>query len=228
MSIDSPQESNTDKAVRLAKAIIETIPGAAIGTELLAWFVKLPYQKRLEKWQKDVCDALNELQAQEIDLEKLQNNDDFFDLLLYATQIGIRNHQKEKRDALKNAILNSATGKVSDLSLQQIFLNYIDTFTVWHINILILFDNPERWFKEHNITLPGLSGMGSVRATLAAAYPESRKNESLISSIWTDLYTKGLLSSNNEILVVDMTSNGALASRVTLLGREFIHFITKN
>ena len=75
-------------------------------------FIKMPYQKRSQKWQQQVTDTLNELQSRGIDLAELQNNEDFIDILLQAVPIGLKHHQEEKRRALKCAILSSASDNV--------------------------------------------------------------------------------------------------------------------
>ena len=223
MSIETPKENNLDKATKIAKAIIEIIPGAAVGTELLTWFIKLPYQKRLEKWQKDISDTLNELKEKGINLDDLQNNEEFFDILLQAVQIGIRSHQEEKRTALKNAIINSALDKAPDFTKQQIFLNYIDVLTVWHINLLILMNDPPAWFQKNKRNVPS-SSFGSVSHIIEDAYPELRGHKDFLNLLWDDLNHRGLLSNN--ALSTTMSGNGMLEKRTTGLGREFISFIT--
>ena len=57
-----------------------------------------------------------------------------------------RNHEQEKIDALRNAVLNSALPHPPDDSLQQTFLAWVDRFTVWHLHSLSLFDDPKAWF----------------------------------------------------------------------------------
>lgn len=165
------------------------------------------------------------MQSKGINLEELQNNGEFLDILLQAIQIGIRNHQEEKRTALKNAIINSALNKTPDFAMQQILLSYIDIFTEWHIKLLALMHNPTKWFTDNKRRLPGMGGVGSLHGTIENAYPELRQQQDLINLIWTDLYNRELLSSDKTILVTGMTSSGALTKRTTALGDMFIKFI---
>lgn len=131
----------------------------------------------METWQQEVPDALNELQSNKgINLEKLQKNEEFFDILLQAISIGIRSHQDEKRLALKNAIIHSATDATIDFAIKQSFLNYIDTLTVWHINLLLLMDNPSGWFKEKNQATP-TGGFGGIENVILVAYPNLREKK---------------------------------------------------
>lgn len=64
------------------------------------------------------------------------------DVTLQASVIALRTSQKEKLEALKNAILNIANGQNVDESLQIMFLSFIERFTVWHIRLLELFQIP--------------------------------------------------------------------------------------
>lgn len=227
MTIKPPEENNTDKALNVIKAAIEEIPGGSVATSILSAFLTLPYQKRLNEWQQQVSDTLEQLQnSKGIELEDLKNNQEFIDILLQAFQIGMRNHQTDKREALKNAITNSASNKTPDFAMQQIFLNYIDTFTEWHIKILILMVNPRAWFGTHSHSLPGMGGMGTVEGTIKKAYPELAKQPNLLNLVWMDLCNRQLVSGNADTLVAGMTPDGALAKRTTDLGEQFIRFIS--
>lgn len=108
------------------------------------------------------------------------------------------------------------------LLLEQIFLNCIDTFTIWHIKILTLFNNPEKWFANSQISLPGI---GSVRGILEKVFPELMSSKDLVDNIWTDLYNKGFVSSDKSLLQTTMTSRGCLDKRTTRLGDQFISYI---
>lgn len=223
-----PKESLIDKTTQLIKAGVDSmIPGGAIATELLLSFIKLPYQKRSEEWQQEVTHALNQIQQNGINLSELQNNQDFIDILLRSIPIGLKHHQKEKRTALTNAIIHSSQGTAPELSLQQVFLDCIDTFTIWHIKVLILFANPSEWFKNHGNGHPGIGMIGNVRATLESAFPELRNNKEFVNYLWTDLYNRDFLTSDKSILQVSMTSQGGIEKRTTSLGDQFIAFISE-
>ena len=49
--------------------------------------------------------------------------------MTYATQIAIRNHQRKKLEALRNAVLNSALVNASEEDIQLMFLNFIEYLT---------------------------------------------------------------------------------------------------
>lgn len=221
-----PEEGLIDKVGKLIKAGIDSLPSGTIMTELLLLFIKTPYQKRSQEWQQDVTDTLNKIQEEGIDLEDLGNNEEFIDILLQSIPIALRNHQEEKRNALRNAIFHSAQADAPGLSLQQAFLNCIDTFTVWHIRILMLFADPVKWFKHNGKVLPGIGGVGSVKGTLENAFPDLRGQDDFLNYIWNELYNKGFLSSDKSLLHVMMTSQGPLEKRTTILGDQFIDFVS--
>lgn len=61
---------------------------------------------------------------------------------MHATQIALRSHQTEKLNALRNAIVNVAKGSAPDEVLQNVFLNFVDSFTEMHLKILKVFQSP--------------------------------------------------------------------------------------
>ena len=134
-----PKEELIDKVSKIIKAGVDSvIPGGALATELLFNFIKMPYQKRSEEWQQAITDALIRIEANGVNIDELKNNEDFIDILLQAIPIGLKHSQKEKRAMLKNAIIHSAESSAPEISVQQTFLNCIDTFTIWHIKLLML------------------------------------------------------------------------------------------
>jgi hypothetical protein len=169
---------------------------------------------------------LSKIQNDGINLEELRNNEEFIDVLLQAIPMGLKHHQEEKRYALKNAIINSAHDDAPDISLQQTFLSCIDTFTVWHINVLMLFTDPKKWFEKNGKGLPGMENVGSVRGTLTNAFPILNGKDDFVGYIWNDLYNKGFVTSDKSLLQTMMSSRGSIEKRTSKLGDQFIKFIS--
>ena len=67
--------------------------------------------------------------------------ENFMTTVTYATIIALRNHQAEKLETLRNAVLNTALSPIVEEDLQHIFLNYIDELTLWHLRVLKFLDN---------------------------------------------------------------------------------------
>ena len=213
--LEVPKQSAGDAAHAVAKAGISTIPfvgGPA--AELFQWVVQPPLERRREHWMAAVGEKLKELESRGLDLEALSCNEQFVSAVMQASQIALRTHQSEKLEALRNAVLNVATGQAPDDTLQHIFLNLVDALTEQHLRVLKVFQSPT--------PPPGMS-MGGLGHVLEHNIPELRRRQDLYIQLWVDLYARGLV--NTERLNVTMSGNGLAAKRTTDLGDAFLHFV---
>lgn len=216
-----------DITYSITKAGLGSIPviGAA-ASELLGILVTPPLEKRREKWMLQIGEKLKELEEkQKINLEELQQNETFIDIVLQTTQLSLKTSEKEKIQLYQNILLNSTLGELPEKSEIQIFLNLIETFTSWHIKILTLFDNPSDWFRKNEKKIPDLM-MGSLFSILEVAYPEIKDKQEFCNIIWDDLKRAGLHNTGG--LGGMMSSNGLIANRTTDFGKKFLNFIKSN
>ena len=222
-----PEQSSGDAIHTLARAGISAIPvisGPAV--ELFQMLVRPPLEKRQQEWMEAVAEALKLLEEkQKCVLEDLKGNDAFIDTTLQASQAATRTAKQEKREALRNAVLNAACPNPPEESKQQIFINLVDQFTVWHLRILVLFANPKKWFMENNIPIPETSLPGSTSQMLVRAYPELNDKRDLYDLIGKDLHQQGLIGTDS--FHTTMSGHGMMAKRTTDLGDEFIRFISE-
>jgi hypothetical protein len=219
----TPKKKPSDAAYAVVKAGISSLPivGAA-ASELLGLIVSPPLEKRRSEWMEMVGNGLIELeQKMNVVLEDLQDNNKFIDAAMDATQIALRTSQREKLDALRNALLNSALHNSAEESIQKMFFSFIDIFTIYHIKLLELFQNPRNWFAKHSINYPQFYVSSSLSQLIEIAFPGLKRE--LYDQIWKDLFLRGLVST--EGLHVMMTSSGADAKRTTGIGDAFISFI---
>lgn len=219
-----PESDARDIAHLAARAGISSIPvvGGA-GVELFSAIVQPPLERRRNEWMREVGDALRRLEDNHgVNLEELRDNDVFIDAVLTASQIAMRTSQEEKHRALRNAILSAALPHPPEESRQQFFLHLVDIFTVWHIRLLKLFQNPEEWFAENDREWPNISS-GGLASILEAAYPELRGERAFYDQIWKDINTYGL--TRTEGLHSMMSVNGLKARRASELGNEFLEYI---
>ena len=84
---------------------------------------------------------LRQLEAQRgLSLEALAQNPAFIDAALHATRAALVTSQAAKREALRNAVLNSAISGAPAAHLQRIFVELVDQFNEWHLHILKFFE----------------------------------------------------------------------------------------
>ncbi len=126
-------------------------------------------------------------------LESLQNNEAFVDVVLQATQIALRNHHEKKREALRNAITNSVGPKAPAEAKSQMFLQFIDRFSVLHLRMLEVVSDPNGWFQRLGRSLPDIQ-QGSAAYAIELAFPELSNEINLRDAVWNDLQQTGLAS----------------------------------
>lgn len=217
-----PYQNGTDKAHTILKAAMAGVPlvgGPA--NELMGLIFAGPYQKRLQKWRDDVASLLNYLvNKKKFSIEDLQENEIFISAVANASQIAMRNHEEEKREALRNALVNCVVLETIDESLINQFLNYIDTLTVWHIRILKTFYSLQSKQESGRYR----STPSSPAQVLEEFLPELRGKRDIYDPFWRDLYSRGLVSI--EGLHITMSTRGAYTNRTTPIGDQFIEFIS--
>lgn len=220
-----PVATHGDRLHAIARAGLGAIPvlGSA-ATELFTAIIAPPLETRRVEWMSDVADHLKQLEDRgHLKLEELQQNESFITTVMQASQAAIRNHQSEKRDALRNAVLNSALPHPPDDSLQQVFINQIETFTVWHLRLLALFRDPRAWFHDNGVTAPTFTISSSLEKLITSAWPELRNRFEFLEVIVDELNTKGLFSGGG--LRTMMSAGGAYEKRTTEIGDQFLAFI---
>lgn len=225
--LEIPSATAKDRALVVVRAAIAAAPvvgGAAL--ELFTALVTPPLEKRKSEWMEAVASELQRLaQEKALSLETLLENEQFIDAILEASQAALRTSNLEKREALKNAVINSALPNPPEESLQKIYIRLVDELTEWHIKILALFHAPEAWFVQHNRQPPQFSMSSSLKALLEKAFPELARRREFYDYVAKDLFLKGLLST--EGLHTTMSATGAYQSRSTELGKGFISFVSE-
>ena len=161
-----------------------------------------------------VGEKLRELETKGLKLEDLQENEEFVSAVMHASQIALRTHQAAKLAALRNAIVNVAKGQAPEEALQHVFLNLLDSFTELHLWILKVFQSPSP---------PPSVSMGGLSAVLEHNIPDLHSNRELYDQLWKDLYSSGLVSTDN--LHLTMSGHGLGQKRTTGIGDSFLKFI---
>jgi hypothetical protein len=220
--------TNKDVAHSLVKGGLGAIPiVGSLASEIFSLIVTPPLEKRRAEWMNEIASKLKELEDKNLlNINELKNNEQFIDVVLQATTHALKTSEKEKILAFQNAILNTAKGEAPEKATSQIFLNQLDSFTVWHIKVLKFIDNPRQWFQNTNITPPNLMIGGSISDVIEHAFPDLKNQDDLLNIIWNDLKNAGFHRTSG--IKTMMTGNGTLSNRTTPFGKQFLNFITTN
>jgi hypothetical protein len=85
--------------------------------------------RRRDEWLTDLARRLHDLEGQvnSFHFDDLANNDQFVSATAQATQAALQTHNKEKLEALRNAVLNTALQREPDNDQQAVFLALIES-----------------------------------------------------------------------------------------------------
>ena len=226
MSDALPKEGIGDEVHRGVRAVLSAIPiagGAAV--ELFNRLLAPPIQRRRDAWLNDLADRVSKLEQEgRVKLDDLCNNDEFISSVLQASLIAVRNHQQEKFEALRNAVLNTALGQSPDDARREIFLRFIGELTVNHLQLLAFLANPEQWFVRHNKPIPSFGITPSLHGVIKDAMPDLLKQDDFLELLVSDLSQRKLFSGSG--IHTMMSAEAWKAKRTTDLGDEFIRFIS--
>ena len=230
--INKPPRPNACDAIHtLTKAGISAIPviGGPV-SELFSLVVTPSLEKRLDEWRKSVAETLKVLEekVEGFKIENLQGNEVFITVVMEASRIAIRNHQKEKLEALKNVVLNTTLPSAPEEDLQLMFLNFVDSLTSWHLRMLKLLDNYKARRPSSRSTGVRLEFVAKSKEktviTTQKALPELGDHQIFYDQVLKDLRIRGLLE-------YDMTDQASFLDKIiyaqpTNLGKQLLAFIS--
>jgi len=225
MNDEIPSESTGDHAHRVARATLASIPlagGAAV--ELFNALFAPPIERRRDEWLSDLAERITKLEQDgRLTIEELRENEEFVSIIMQATQAAVREHQREKIDALRNAVLNTALEQDLEYSKREMFLRLIDELGVWHLRLLALLADPPGWFERNGKEIPKFTVTSSLHQVVQAGMPELASDQGFLKVVAKDLDDRHLASSGN--LMAIMSPRGAIEKRTSALGNEFLDFI---
>jgi hypothetical protein len=172
-SVSLPAKGLGDHAHALARAGIGSIPlvGHA-AVELFKAIVTPPIERRRDRWMEEVAETLNELQERYNLLpEQLAENEAFISVLLEASQIAVRTHERVKLDALRNAIKNAALDLSPDGTREHMYLRLVEDLAPAQIALLLTekASISEPWGRNADAKLLGINDDSEEMHVLAIA-----------------------------------------------------------
>jgi len=146
MDTKPPRKSTGREIVeRAAEAGLSAVPivGGALAVAFVA-AVSHSLDKRREEWLTGLAEHVEQLRQRrgDLNLETLADNDLFVDAVVTATRVIEHTYQEDKISALRNAVLNSVAPDAPDADTQAIILNLVDRYTVSHLRLLTLWNDP--------------------------------------------------------------------------------------
>lgn len=193
---DPIHESRGDIAHAFVRSALGAIPvGGSAAVELFNAIITPPLEKRRREWMASVGDALTDLQSKvgSVDVGRLAEDDEFVSLLASATQLAIKTHRKEKLDALRNAVLNSACGHRPSEDVQATFLALIDRFTPLHLRLLQIFFEGFVWSNDGYPIPDELDLPPMLLASIGSYGDLLQMDRALLSIVLRDLITWELI-----------------------------------
>jgi hypothetical protein len=249
-----PEPRIEDVALTTGKAaasIASIVPGGigtlgVFGASLLG-MLTAPVDQRRAEWWEDIARRLRDTEGKVagFSFENLGQNPQFVSATLQATQAALRTHQKEKLDALRNAILNVALGKQPDSSRQQQFLGLVERFSEDHLVVLRFLDDPASHFRRLRIAGPQINHVGGklmVNSLVTMGLPylqkQSREDQSstafqYLEMILTEIEALHLARFERHQQTWAVPSfaiqpgGGPVGKMTTHLGEDFLAFIAE-
>jgi hypothetical protein len=178
--------------------------------EALVDMVILPtLERRKREWFEGLAKRLRDLEARVDGLEA--DSDKVTTSVLTATALAMRTHQREKLEALQNAVVNSVLGTEAESEVESLFMSFVDSFTPLHLSIL-------RAYDEGGDSLSNLRTAYSTKAYLSNAVLQDLSSRGLLLS--PVAFRQQIASPTNK------QPHLTLQWPVTELGRRFIRFIS--
>lgn len=142
--VEYPTDEKAEKYLAIAYGLLSIVPYAGGILAGVGKYYFDPLEQRRKQWVIDVSGALNEIEKRFAILpEILRADEHFISFLLQATEIALRNHQVEKLQALKAAVIASIDPAQPSEDLAFQFLKYVDELTVTHVRILVALEKDE-------------------------------------------------------------------------------------
>lgn len=224
-----PKRKVRDIPYTLLRAGISSIWGGA-ANELFSLVITPSLEKRRDKWIESIAQELKGLEEkiEGFKIENLAENESFVSILIKASQVAIRNHQKQKLEKIRNAVLNAALPNAPEEDLQLMFLNFVDSLTLSHLRILKLLDDykaKQPLSKSTGKRIEFVAKSENTPAiTIKEALPDLGNHKIFYDQILKDLRMRGLL----EYQVKDQARllDKIIYSQPTKLGKQLLAFIS--
>lgn len=216
-----PEREARDEVRWLLNSAIAAIPyaGGSVN-EILNRLLRPSIEKRHEAWLDELADAVSALieQVGGLDESTLAANELFVSGVVQASRISLGTALDEKRNMLRNGLMQLAKGDLTDDFLTQRYLAFVEELMPEHFVVLEYATNPRLHHTDW-----GVNDSGTPLYLLSTApLGFDRKLNDLVLS---DLRTRRLIV-DDDLGTVGRGAN-ALRPFSTVLGLGLIEFVMK-
>lgn len=197
-------------------------PLGAIIASLMGDYIPSKKLKRIEQFATQIANDLQSLENRVN--EDMIKTDEFAFVFEQCFKGAAENYQKEKLNAFRGILINSAIGiDLSDYE-KEYFLNLINNLSVLHIRILKFLAKPTEYLNENNISQNQIQG--GFKSIFKTAMPDV--DTKLVESAFGELHQYGFLNTRKDIFYTMTSGQGLhlLGDRTTDLAKKFINFCT--
>lgn len=222
-----PKQIGGDILDSLIKGGLGAIPiYGSPAAELFNLIIRPPLEQRRDNFLEVLAIRLEELEKRYNGLiETLKENESFISNFLQAAPIAIKNHKTEIHEALINSALNSALPGAPEDSIQKMYLNFLDSFTEWHLKLMNFAHDSKTWPVEQRKIVEDRPNQTSPLYHYAfESFPSLKSNRELLYVVWGDLVSKKLVNLPN--LDLPVSHEVFLSPMTTSFGQGFMKFIT--
>lgn len=222
-----PQPNFDDVTHVGRQALVSLVPFLGGPASELLGLLSSPVAQRRDDWLEDLARRLQDLEGHVAGFrfEDLGKNEHFVSAILVATQAAVRTHQEEKRNALRDAVVNVALHTAPDAQRQTAFLSLIDRLEAIHLRVLRTFKNPPitGGYVQWQMTVT-LQNPGTPTRWIKEFVPGlATEDQDFIRMLITDLYHAGLSHIGPDAQNIPNDSRW-----VTAYGRAFLGFISES
>ena len=228
MSEATENHTITNIGAGIAKAVMNSNPITGFVQTIYDEYASRQWQQRREKWEEVFEEKLKDIQN-DVDFIKINSIPNFAQILANATQGAMSDIEEDKVGLYANTVINSIKNEDIDNTKIHIFLNILRKYTLAHIETLMYFNNPVKYFsfiKKHNIhgaILYHISGERFSKESKNVTYEQREIEHIIIKELTEEL----LIYPTNHIDKVILNWGRLSAPITTQLGQEFLQFIAE-
>lgn len=200
------------------------VPFAGLG-ELFKATIMPPLEKRRDQWMQSVGEAIKQLQEKKgMSMEALRDNEEFVSLLTEASRAAIGTHLEEKREALRNILINSLSPD-STYDKSSLYIRTIDRLVPFQMQILGYIDSLPAFepisseYSAEDVFIKNVLVLanGPEMEPLKVSLPE-------LKVYLADLMQAGLIAQDDATFNLDVPSRSPFY-KLSAFGQYFLQFI---